>query len=70
MPRGEQLLVLVSHKSPAPAHLTSYAELLLRLNRVQDAVAVIDQLAAVEPESASLRTLSLRVQFLQGPEGR
>jgi Tfp pilus assembly protein PilF len=61
----EQLLVLVSHKSPAPAHLTSYAELLLRLNRVQDAVAVIDQLAAVEPESASLRTLSLRVQSLK-----
>lgn len=61
----ELLLVLVSRKDPAPAHLAAYAELLLRSDRAPESVAVIDQLAAIEPEAASLRTLSLRVQSLK-----
>ncbi|HVA45510.1 MAG TPA: tetratricopeptide repeat protein [Pirellulales bacterium] len=61
----EQLKLLVNIERPAPEHLAAYIDNLLRSGRSAEAAGRLDELARTEPETSSLRTLSLRVRWLK-----
>lgn len=61
----EQLKVLVNRNRPAPEHLAAYIDNLLRSARVAEAQAPLEELARQEPESKSLRSLTLRARWLK-----
>lgn len=60
----EQFKALVNGADVSPEHLAAYIDNLLRSGRTVDAAGKLDELARIEPESASLRTLSLRLRWL------
>jgi tetratricopeptide (TPR) repeat protein len=64
---GKQLNVLIGQENPQPATLVAYLEHLFAQSRGSEAAAAryLDQLAKVEPESNSGRTMSLRARWLK-----
>jgi tetratricopeptide (TPR) repeat protein len=61
----EQLKALVNSEHPAPEHLAAYIDNLLRCGRGADVAGRLDELARLEPETSSIRTLSLRLRYLK-----
>jgi tetratricopeptide (TPR) repeat protein len=60
----EQLKSLVNADRPAPEYLAAYIDNLLRAGRVADAGGRLDELAKLEPETSNVRTLALRLRWL------
>jgi tetratricopeptide (TPR) repeat protein len=66
----EQLEALVQKSQPDPAHLAAYADHLLRTANKNAPASkrlsqIINQLASLEPETKSFRTLGLRARWLK-----
>lgn len=59
----DQLLALALADQPVADHVASLVEFLLRHERADEAGEWLDQLSQMEPENASLRSLSLRVAW-------
>ena len=61
----EQLQALINQEKPDPTHLATYIDLLLRTSRGKEAGPILEQLAAIEPETRYSRTMGLKVRWLK-----